>query len=208
AQQDCADSGTGTRAPWKERTTVKYLIPSLLGVGVVLSVGLTHWVPGMGLDGNQHGTRIADLSWAEIRAIEEEAEQIKERARGVLRFHNSLEEVKDQLRAGQLSLADASDVLHEAAQRDNPGFLRSLDSGFPDSSRREQFALVLVGHLRHELQGGAAPARKVRGVEELSRDLVAWPDVSAATLAALCEAEAEASAPAYDCPATTGDEAQ
>jgi hypothetical protein len=185
---------------------VKYLIPSLLGVGIVLSVGFTHWVPGMGLDQNQHGTRIADLSWAEIRAIEEEAERIQEWGRGVLRFHNSLEEVKDQLRTGQLSLADAADLLHEAALRDNPGFLRSLDSGFADSPRREQFALILLGHLRHELQGGAAPLRKVRVVEELSCDLMAWPDVSAATLAALYEAEA--SAPAHDGPSVTGDEAK
>ncbi len=177
---------------------MKYLIPSLIVFGAFVSLAVARWEPGSGRDEDRRDTRIAEYTWAEIRAIEEEAERVEERARGVFRFHNFLEEVKDQLRASKLSLADAADALHEAARRDNPWFLRSLEWGLAGSSLREKFALVLLGHLREELRGGAVSGMKVRVLEELSCDLTAWPDVSAATLDALCEAEAEASAPAYD----------
>jgi len=176
---------------------VKYLLPYLIVFGALVGLAFAHWEPGSGLDEKRNVTRLPDYTWEEMRAIDEEAARVEERARGVFRCHSFLEEIKDQLRAGKLSLADAADALHEAARRDNSGFLRSLDWGFPDSAFREKFALVLLGHLREELRGGAVPGMKVHILEELSCDLTAWPEVSAATLDALCEAEAEASAPAY-----------
>src|SRR5437867_221706 len=128
---------------------MKYLVTLLIVLGVFIAVALTPWVSGME-DDEQYAPRIPAYSWAEMRAIGEQAERTKAKARGVFRFHDRLQDVKSDLRAGTISLVEAADILHAVAARDNPAFLKSLEWDMPDSPLREKFALLLLGHLREE----------------------------------------------------------
>jgi hypothetical protein len=106
------------------------------------------------------GGRGPDSSWAQLWSALQEGQELEETREALCRFQEELQQAKDAVLDGSLTLPEAADQVAEAARQDYPNFLSGLQLTYPDLPPRERVMRCLLAHIEAEEQtGGGLPSQ-------------------------------------------------
>jgi hypothetical protein len=132
---------------------------------IVSAAALVGWLaltiqPSFGVPEGQDFTPVS-YSWSEMREIYRQERKLEEVRLAYLRFADKLDSTKKEILAGRLTLDEGAEVLVEAAERDNPGFLRRLEAESENLTPHECVVQVLLAHFRNSAElGGMTPRQR------------------------------------------------
>jgi hypothetical protein len=122
------------------------ILAGTLGLAALIDSGLLSFSPGT----RSEQKRAPQLTWSGMRSILLQEQELEERRQGMLRFRRTLTETKATVLSGSVSLHEAADRVIEAAQHDNPCFLKGVARSAPGASTHERVSRVLLAHFRVE----------------------------------------------------------
>jgi hypothetical protein len=134
------------------RTLLFVLLFALAGLSLLFA---SMFEPDEGFSWNSH---LPDYGLGDLFSIWAQGQQIDNQANLTGAFHQTLEQTKQDLLAGKLSLAEGAERVLARAEQCSALYLSGLRDNYPGKSDQERVARSLFQHLTMEFENGNWPA--------------------------------------------------